>query len=110
MIRQKFILAVPGVSSSDHSSAQCLPLLNKNEHRTSSVHPVSHTSVSASETYNKNHIYAEKKRRQNIKQGFDSLRTLINGANPGGHKVLPWSTLVSKIFFLNYRSQFWSRK
>uniref|UniRef100_A0A336LLU7 CSON002379 protein n=1 Tax=Culicoides sonorensis TaxID=179676 RepID=A0A336LLU7_CULSO len=34
-------------------------------------------------TSHKSHIHAEKKRRQNIKQGFVALRELIYGPNPG---------------------------
>lgn len=62
--------------------------MNKDDSPHSSGSPVSNLdkSVVLNEPYNKNHIYAEKKRRQNISKGFDSLRTLINGAN-SGHKV-----------------------
>ncbi|XP_063704233.1 carbohydrate-responsive element-binding protein-like [Culicoides brevitarsis] len=51
------------------------------------VSPVSSDRSSISEASSRvTHIYAEKKRRQNIKQGFDALRGLIGGTN-GGYKI-----------------------
>lgn len=107
MIRIMYFIIL-GVSSSLSQVSPVIQQIQSNESallnktdlycHTSTLSPVSSSDKSSisNEAYNKNHIYAEKKRRQNIKQGFDTLRTLINTSSPG-HKVYLMHALLNKI-------------